>query len=416
MALSLTSAPSASAKGGTQATATSPALLAQAKRLKPLNEIANAVGAQGRAAYADTYSNMYVDEAHGRVIVYVTDVSRAQRMLAAAKHAHRDIDLGRVRVVKAKYTKKALDATIAQVMTASKVKRAADLTVYSAAAAPDGSGVQVTAKTSAIPELRESLVPHVHAMAARSAAPSVPITITPGTPVKAATWRWNDNYPWIGGDVILGPSWKSGYLAQCTTGISAELNGDDVLITAGHCFPQNAHTYGEGDAVGTWGYNYGNYFADVIATSDQWDAEVVDTGMLSGSGTNSDEADQPQGKWYPVDSDAYSYNGQSVCQDGARSYYDGHGVPCGIKVVNEDVTYNTTWEDGSVHTTRGVKGQSSGWAVEQGDSGGLVFSVENSTYRQARGEVSAMDNNSTLYWTEAPDILSYFRLQLNPHQ
>jgi hypothetical protein len=337
-------------------------------------------------------------------------------MLAAAKHAHGDIDLGRVRVVKAKYTKKALDATVAQVIADSKVKTAADLTVYSAAAAPDGSGVQVTAKASAIPELRASLIPHIHAMAARAEAPRVPITVTPGTPVTADTWRWNDTYPWIGGDVILGPAYTSGYRDQCTTGIAAEDNGDDVLITAAHCFPDGSHTYGEGDAVGTWGFNYGHYFADVIASDDSWDAEVVDTGMLSGSGTNSDEADQPSGQWYPVDSDAYSYNGQSVCQDGARSYYDGHGVPCGIKVVNEDITYNLKWDDGTVHSVRGVEGQSSGWATEQGDSGGLVFSVENSTDRQARGIVSGSSGNSTMFWTEAPDILNHFNLKLNPYQ
>ncbi|OIJ85740.1 hypothetical protein BIV25_42920 [Streptomyces sp. MUSC 14] len=63
-----------------------------------------------------------------------------------------------------------------------------------------------------------------------------------------------------------------------------------------------------------------------------------------------------------------------------------------------------------MHSVRGVEGvASSGWALEQGDSGGLVFSVASSTARQARGLVSASNSDtdhSTIYWTEAPDILS----------
>ncbi|MEU9331477.1 hypothetical protein AB0D91_48745, partial [Streptomyces canus] len=115
---------------------------------------------------------------------------------------------------------------------------------------------------------------------------------------------------------------------------------------------------------------------------------------------------------------AYSYNGDSVCQDGARTYYDGHGVPCGINVVNQDITYNESWDDGTVHTVhtvRVVEGQKSGWAVEQGDSGGLAFSVASSCCRQARGETSAMNDNDTMFWTEAPDTFGHFGLKLNPH-
>ncbi|GAB2736148.1 hypothetical protein GCM10010442_66430 [Kitasatospora kifunensis] len=112
--------------------------------------------------------------------------------------------------------------------------------------------------------------------------------------------------------------------------------------------------------------------------------------QANGAGSNSDEADQPDGQWYPVTSDAYSYKGDSVCQDGARSYYDGHGVPCGITVTNSDVTYTQAWQDGTVVTVRGVQGFSSGWVGEPGDSGALVFALVGNT-RQARGQVSASD-------------------------
>jgi hypothetical protein len=53
--------------------------------------------------------------------------------------------------------------------------------------------------------------------------------------------------------------------------------------------------------------------------------------------------------------------------------------------------------------------------VEEGDSGGLVFSVASSTTRQARGLVSAAKSatdHSTLFWTEAPDILNTLGVSL----
>ncbi|MGW0615669.1 peptidase [Streptomyces sp. NPDC002788] len=410
-------APQAYAKGGHQATTSNAALVAQAKALAPLRAIANAVGEQGRGAYTDTYSNIFLDQKHHQVDVYATDSARGQKMIAAAKRAHHDIDLSKVKFMRAKYTKKQLDAAVAQIMASSKVSKASQLTVYSAAVTPDGSSVQVTAKPSAVAEVK-AIVSHVHATAdGLAGGPSIPVTVTAGSPIKAATWRWNDTYPLIGGDVLLGQGVKSGYVDQCTSGIAAEnaSTGEDYLITADHCYPLGADVFGEATPVGAWGTNYGNYLGEVTSGDDYWDAQIIDTGHKSGAGSNSDEADQPQGTWYPVQSDFYSYNGDSVCQDGARSYYDGHGVPCGINVVNQDITYNATWDDGSVHAIRGVEGQKSGWAVEQGDSGGLVFSVASSCCRQARGEVSAMDGNDTMFWTEAPDILGHFGLKLNPH-
>ncbi|MFJ2581176.1 S1 family peptidase [Kitasatospora aureofaciens] len=208
-------------------------------------------------------------------------------------------------------------------------------------------------------------------------------------------------------------SWR----CKCTAGLAAEdSSGGDYLITADHCFATGSgtHIYGEGDAVGNWQLNYGSYVGDIGNDQPQWDAQVIWTKAYNGAGTNSDEADQPQGQWYPVTSASCSYNGDSVCQDGARSYYNGYGVPCGITVTNQDVLYNITWDDGTVHTVRGVQGQSSGWMGEPGDSGALVFSISGSNTRQARGIASAMGGGS-FFWTEAPDILNAWNLHLNPH-
>jgi hypothetical protein len=154
----------------------------------------------------------------------------------------------------------------------------------------------------------------------------------------------------------------------------------------------------------------------VGSVSSHWDTELIKTGGSNGAGTNSDEADTPQGTWYKVTDDAYSYTGDGVCQDGARSYYNGNGVPCGIVVTNDDITYTISYDDGSTHTVRGVEGTDpSGYAVTAGDSGALVFTLNGSSTRQARGSVSAQSGSGTMLWTEAPDILSSFGVSLNPH-
>jgi len=187
-------------------------------------------------------------------------------------------------------------------------------------------------------------------------------------------------------------------------------------VTAAHCFPTGAAVYGEGGAQpGHWTYTPGNHFGNISAMRDGWDAELIDSFRYNGAGFNSDEADTPAGKWYPVNSYAYSYAGQTVCQDGARSYYNGRGVLCGIKVTNADLRYQLVWADNTVHNVRGVRG-TAGYAGTDGDSGALVFAVTDSTHRQARGVHSAGTTASDIIWTEAPDILNAFNLKLNPHQ
>jgi hypothetical protein len=383
-----------------------PAVIAQFQAEAPLDAVANAVGEQGRGAFADTYGNLYVDTDHHKVTVYATDADRAAKLLAAAKKAHPDIDLGLATVVHANYTKAALDAGIAKIMARNEGIKAADLTVYSAAAAPDGSGIQVTAKDSAAsPSFRSALT--------TSAGNGIPVTVTAGKPITPRTWRWNDTKPFIGGDVLVGNA-HGGGRGACTAGLATEKGGHDYLLTAAHCFSSGAHVYGEGDAVGNYNFTFGNSIGTTTTVNAHWDAEVIDTGASGGAGSNSDEADQPINKWYVVNSSAYSYNGQTVCQDGARSYYTGHGVPCGTRVDNQDVTYTVAWGDGSTHSVRGVHGTAA-YSSTDGDSGALVFTVTSSTARQARGMVSAGNSDSETYWTESPDILGAFGMVLNPH-
>lgn len=398
------------AEGNVGVAQSNSAFMVLAAAEKPLDEIANALGDQGRGEFADTYSNLRVDSTHNRIFLYATDLQRAAEMVQAAEKARPGIDTSRIEVIKAAYAKKAIDVQLERIIRSPEVKNSADLTVYTAAAAPDGSGIEVTARPDALKQ--------AHALAAASSG-GIPVTVTAGTPVTPAEWRWNDDTPFIGGDMLVGPSRIPGYVAQCTSGLAAEdINGNDYLLTSAHCYGTGVTVYGNGNPVGDLSsLRYGHRIGTVVSESTEpWDAALINTGGSNGQGTNSDEADTPYGRWIPVDSEAYSYIGQSVCQDGTRSYYTGHGVPCGIAVSNSDIWVNIKYDNGAMMSIRGVQGISTGWAVTNGDSGGLVFSINGANTRQGRGLVAAESGNSTMFWTEAPDILDYFGVHLNPHQ
>ncbi|MEV4611310.1 hypothetical protein AB0K43_01725 [Kitasatospora sp. NPDC049258] len=412
---------SAEAKdGGGPARTTDSAVLAHAKKVAPLNAVANALGEQGRGRYADVYGNLSVDENGRTVTLYAIGAEQGRRIVAAAKAAHPEIDTSLVKVVVSPHTKKSLDAQVQQIIKATSASGAADLEVYSVAVNPDSSGITVSGRGDKLASITSRIQAGQASIAA--AAPSgqggtAQVEVVAGEPIHGSSWRWNDGVPQIGGDVLIGDAHLNGYAAQCTAGLATEdSNGRDYLVTAAHCFRNGSTVNGEGGSnPGQFTYSRGDWIGQVVNTNDHWDAQLIDTGGYNGSGSNSDEADQPDGKWYYVKGTAYSYNGQAVCQDGARSYYSGHGVPCNISVKNDDITYNLTWNDGSVHSVRGVQGYNSTWAVTEGDSGAAVFTVTNNTDREARGIVSALAGNQWMYWTEAPDILGGFGQHLNPH-
>ncbi len=160
----------------------------------------------------------------------------------------------------------------------------------------------------------------------------------------------------------------------------------------------------------TFQYNNGltgNAVGTTIANSQTYDAVEI-----SGADNNADESDT--GRYLPLTSTAYSYNGQYVCHDGQRSAALGHETPCGIKVTNQDTTFAV-----GGYTARGVEGiDVNGWGSVGGDSGATVFASTGST-RQARGIVSTVGQDNTpdqkrVDWTEATDIFNTFGLRLNP--
>ncbi|MCU7820412.1 S1 family peptidase [Kitasatospora sp. DSM 101779] len=390
---------------------TDSAILSLAAKTEPLNAIADALGEQGRTAYSGTYGNLFVDEDAEKVTLYVTDAQQGRKLIAAAKAAHPAIDTALIKVASAKYTMKDLDAQADRLLETSDADGlTGEPEVLSVSVNPDNSGLTVAGKKDRLDSVRTKVASGITGTA------GAPVTIVEGDPAEAQSWRWNDTAPFIGGDVLVGSAHKSGTVTQCTAGMALENGvGEDYLITAAHCFRNVTDVYGEGDPEGDFSLAFGHKVGRVVNTNPYWDFQAILTSGRNGAGTNSDEADKPKGKWYRVKGASYSYNGQSVCQDGARSYYTGHGVPCGIKVQNSDIRYRFQWSDGSWHTVRGVKGHNGNWAVTRGDSGGLVFSVTNRTDRRARGLVSAGDGHTDIYWTEAPDIINALGIDLNPH-
>lgn len=401
---------------------TDTATLQHARRVAPLNALADALDEQGRADHADAYGNLSVDEDGGTVTLYAVSEEQGRRLVDAAKAAHPDIDAGLVRFAHADYSKRDLAAQVDRILQATAVERADDLEVYTVAVNPDASGITVTGRADRLDSVRNSIRTGAASTdTAASAASTPPVEVVAGDPARPATWRWDEDRPQMGGDVLLGPAREAGYVARCTSGLATEdAAGRDYLLTAAHCYPNGAEVHGEGDPVGQFGTRPGGRIGRVVKVLDRYvDAEVIDTGGSNGSASKAREADTPAGRWYRVTTVGRSHNGQSVCQDGARSYYTGHGVPCGIKVQNDSIAYTLAWDDGSVHAVFGVVGYNENWACTQGDSGGLVFTVSNNTDREGRGLVSAnsagKDGPRVMYWAQAPDILNIIGQRLNPH-
>ncbi|HEY2695736.1 MAG TPA: hypothetical protein VGJ45_09725, partial [Pseudonocardiaceae bacterium] len=101
----------------------------------------------------------------------MTDTTRAGEMIQAAKTAHPSIDASLIKVTKAAYTKKSIDAAIDKIMEPAVIKKAANLTIYTAAEAPDGSGIKVTAKSSALGSV---------SVLAMKETDGIPVTVTAG--------------------------------------------------------------------------------------------------------------------------------------------------------------------------------------------------------------------------------------------
>ncbi|MCX5255137.1 S1 family peptidase [Streptomyces canus] len=393
----------------------------QNRILNPLRAIANAADQAGKTTQSGIYSTLRIDAPDDVVDIYLTDVSKGAQFLRAAQRVDRHIDTRLAKVEKAPYTLRQLHAARAQLL-AEQAAHKLPYTIYTAAVATDGSSLQLTVSNPGAARASAQVRGDTAANPAgqQSVVGGVPVTFASGRQLKADSWadtKWHDSTPFIGGDAIADGSYV------CSAGLPTVRTSDNhpIMVTADHCFTSGESIYTGASPTPTMGDFYntnggypGNYVGTVTGKSTEWDAEELD-----GSNNNSDESDSTT--WHPVVGDAYSYNGDSVCQDGVASFFMQEGTVCGIQVINQDITYTLETDNQGSYTVRGVEGVRSAWAVAQGDSGAMVFQA--GTTRQARGIVSAGSADAPtggghagtyIYWTEAPDILGHFGLKMNP--
>ncbi|KIF07450.1 hypothetical protein PL81_01875, partial [Streptomyces sp. RSD-27] len=138
--------------------------------------LSQAVGEQGRGAFADVYGTQITDHPAGRVALCVTDLGRGRRLLEAARKADPGIDPGRADLYLSRYTRRALTEGVAR-LTADRGRPAFPL--YSFSPAQDASGILVTstAEGAASKDLKARL---------EQLTGGIPVTVERGDPVTAA--------------------------------------------------------------------------------------------------------------------------------------------------------------------------------------------------------------------------------------
>ncbi|NUP53866.1 MAG: hypothetical protein HOW97_42085 [Catenulispora sp.] len=372
----------------------------QAAVLKPLRAIAGALDDLGRGRFAADYGDVVMDPVADTVTLYATSNAGAAALIKQAELDHPEIDTVRIRVKLAAYSKTQLHAARDRLAAQSG---SLPYHLVSVAVAVDGSGLEVgvdnpdAAKNAASPAAATTDAATGNAPAADPASiAGVPVVISQGSAMTGQT-RYADSSPYYAGGLITSGGW------DCTTGIPVANNsgGGYAIITASHC----AHTgavisNGAGTKEGT-----------VSEYHESWDAAKY---PVSASGAYEFDGSPSAYDPRPLSGTRYSYNGDSVCQDGYTS-----GVICGIQVINQDVqNFQVRGERyGDTFAVRGVIGRrANSTAVRPGDSGGLVFAIPSSgaTVREVRGIVSAsVDGHSDeIFWTEAIDIYNAFHVHL----
>ncbi|MFG2982435.1 hypothetical protein ACGFYQ_14420 [Streptomyces sp. NPDC048258] len=138
--------------------------------------LSQAVGEQGRGAFADVYATQITDRPPGRVAVCVTDLDRGRLLLEAARKAGPSVDPGRADLYLSRYTRRALDAAVDR-LAADQGRPAFPL--YSFSPAGDASGIVVTstAEGAASKELKARL---------EQITGGVPVTVEKGEPMTDA--------------------------------------------------------------------------------------------------------------------------------------------------------------------------------------------------------------------------------------
>lgn len=371
----------------------------------------------GAASMAGIYWGTAMDIPHNQLDLYVTNPALAGRLLTAARRLAPGLDLGLISVRRTAYSAAALDAAGKRLLAASAAKRL-PFPLYSVSQVDFGASLRLDVPDPAAAR-RLSEIPDasLHGKSVAQFA-GVRLTFEHGTQVRLLYSRDNDIPPFIAGDYLSGINGQGA--DGCTAGIPVEDSaGNDYLITANHCFYADTWVY---TANGTTEVGYPDRYNDAI------DAERINTLASDGLGSLAIEGNNNAGgtiTGYPIVGNTPSWPvGMDICQNGISSYDNAGRVPCNITIVGTGQFYACPVPNGSCQTITEEKTESvnGAWITEPGDSGALVFTIYQSTEREALGMVDGGANCSgsslsctTMFFVLARTIYAGLGVHLNPY-
>lgn len=389
----------------------------QAAVQAPFVNAAGPLQTVGSKAMAGIYWGTALDIPGRKLDLYVTNPGGAGRLLAAARSLDPRLDLALISVRRAAYSAVTLDAAGTKLLAAAAAKRL-PFPLYSVSQVDFGASLRLDVPSPAAAR-RLAGVP-LASLGGRSVAQfaGVRLTFEGGTPVRLLYSRDNDISPFIAGDYLLGINSEGG--AACSAGIPVEdSSGEDYLITANHCFYLGTEVYTKN---GTTRVGYPDRYAAAI------DAERIDTTNSNGQGSLAIEGNNNSGSGiigYPIVGNTPGWSaGMEVCQNGISSYDDAGRVPCDITVQGTGQFYACPVPNGSCQTITEVKTQTDNgnWITQPGDSGALVFTIYQSSERQALGMVDGGQNCSgsplscyTMFFVPARTVYGDLGVHLSPH-
>jgi hypothetical protein len=248
---------------------------------------------------------------------------------------------------------------------ADRLVRTANGAITSAAARPDGSGLNI-----GVPGNGET-------RSAAAATPLMPVAIERGVKavaidsVKATPTSRGDGPPLAGGGYWINTA-KS---IACSLAFAVNVDGRTQITTGGHCGDPGDPVNAGGQTVGTVTRRAADANVSLL--------DVPGTGYVINNDAGLNEFRTP------VIGVAPNFVGNYVCTSGASS-----GTQCNIKVVNTDVTIDVTG-DRVLHGMVNAEQQNHENMAGSGDGGGPVEQVaEDPSKVYAAGIISLRADNA----------------------
>jgi hypothetical protein len=261
-----------------------------------------------------------------------------------------------VAVQQRKYSLQQIDAATSAIWRQAAQGRWAGFKISAiAGVAASDDGITVDGTYTAAPAAQRA--PQVRSLA--TVTMGVPVHVVPGIGAVPATGRDNDFAPFNAGGYMLSPSTGT----TCSSGFAILRSGATHTTTARHC---NKNDYQDRAASNRYG-------TGVVNSSDGGGREL----SASGAALAFDGPYNSNNFWKTVIGYEDLAVNDLVCTGGGNS-----GEHCNIKVTNLRVSFNDGF--GSFLTIEGFQQTSGKIAAIQGDSGGPVISLANTSSGQVR--------------------------------